>query len=99
MVARHLESTLNIPLCVIRSSVEYLYWHDPDADFRRQYLLNMLLTRGSEFHLQMYFHNGIHCNISQCEHIIEVVLLFVVGDCQDRVVPRTVGNIQANAVW
>ena len=43
--------------------------------------------------------SGIHGNISQCEDIIDLVLLFVVGECQDRVVSRTVGNIQSNAVW
>ena len=79
MVARHLESTLNIPRCVIRSTVEFLYWHDPDADFRRQYLLNVLLAVGSGFRFLTYFHSGIHSNISQCEDIIDRVELFVVG--------------------
>ena len=98
-VARHFERTLSIPQYIIRLIVEYLYWHDPDAEFRRQYLLNKLLTRGSEFRLLTYFHNGIHGNISQCEDIIDKVLLFVVGECQDRVVFRTVSNIMSNAVW
>ena len=98
MVARHFENTFNIPLCVIRSTVEYLYWHDPDADFRRQYLLNVLLT-GPGFRFLTYFHNGIHSNISQCEDIIDRVLLFVVGNSPNLVVSRLAGSIQSNAGW
>ena len=99
MVAHHLESTLNIPRCVIRSTVEFLYWHDPDADFRRQYLLNVLLAVGSGFRSLTYFHSGIHSNISQCEDIIDRVVLFVVGNSNDIVVSRLAGSIRSNAAW
>ena len=99
MVARHLENSLNIPLCVIRSTVEYLYWHDPDADFRRQYLLNVLLTEGYGFRFLTYFNNGIQRNVSQCEDIIDRVLLFVVGNSKDLVVSCLAGCILLNVAW
>ena len=70
-VARHVSMTLNVTQYIMRVIVEHVYWNDPAAEFRRQYLLNVLLTRGSEFRFLKYFYNGIHGNISQSEDVID----------------------------
>ena len=99
MVALHLVRTFRLPLLSIRTIIEYGHRNDPAAEFRRQYLLNMLAAAGSEFRLLSRSYNGIHGSVSHTEDIIDRVVLFVVGECQDCVVARVIGNIQSNAVW
>ena len=83
----------------MRLIVEHVHWNDPAAECRRQYFVNVQLTSGSDFRLLTYFYNGIHGNISQSEDVIDMVLLLVVGECQDLVVSCVVGNIQSNTMW
>ena len=99
MVALHLARTFRPPQHIIRTIIEYVNWNDPAAEFRLQYLLNMLLASGSGFRLLTHFYSGIHGNISQTEDIIDRIVLFVVGESEDRLVSRVIGNIQFNAVW
>ena len=99
MVALHSARTFSLPQHIMRTTIEYVHWDDPTAEFRRQYLLNMLVAGGSGFRLLTNFYNGMHGRISHTEDIIDRVVLFVVGECQDRVVSSVIGNIQFNAVW
>ena len=99
MVARHFARTFDLPQYIMRLTIEYVHWNDPAAEFRRQYLLNMLVADGSVFRLLSRSYNGIHGSVSHTEDIIDRVVLFVFGECQDRVVSRVIGNIQFNVVW
>ena len=93
MVARHFEKNLNIPTCTTRLTIEYMYMHNPVAEFRRQYFLNVALVEGSRVRVLSYYYNGIHGNISQCDHIIDRILIFVKGRS------RLGGSITTYAAW
>ena len=60
------------------SIVNYLQWYDDASEFKRIYLTELLLTRGSALRKFTYFHNSKHGTISAHEDIIDRIISFVV---------------------
>ena len=79
--------------------IEYAYWNNPATEVRRHYILCVLLAEGSCFRLLTHYYNGYYGNVSQTVDIIDHVVSFVVGDCQDCVISRMLSVVPPKHLW
>ena len=85
-VMYHLHKKAHFPHSLAHAVFEYVQWYDTKLEFKRQYLVEIILAGGSCFRPLYNFHNDcctIHCGKTNrfkdpIEHIVE----FVVGECQ-----------------
>ena len=78
MVFLHLQRSVHLPQTTAKSIVIFLQWYDDTSEFKRIYLTELLLQRGSVFRKLTYFHNRSHGNISAHEDVIDRIISFVV---------------------
>ena len=55
----------------------FLQWNDSDAEFKRQYLLSVLMAKESVFRQFTFFYNKKSGNISAREDVIDRIIFFV----------------------
>ena len=83
----------------MRMVIGYAYWKNSADEFRRHYILCVLLAEGSHFRLLTHDYNGYYGNVSQTVDIIDHVVSFLVGDCQDFVISRMFGIVHPKLLW
>ena len=69
-----------LPLRIIAC---FIKWKDGYAEFKRLYLMCVLLSGASVFTLFTQWHNPISGGISDMEDVIDRILLFVTGIDRD----------------
>ena len=66
---------LEMPLQLVDS---FVMWNDSYSEFKRCYLLTVLLARESVFRQLTYYYNTTRGNMSDLEDVIDRILSFVV---------------------
>ena len=74
---RHLRNASHLSETPLHLVYTFIHWNDSDAEFKRQYLLSVLMTKGSVFRQFTFFYNKKSCNISDREDVIDRIISFV----------------------
>ena len=74
---RHLRMTAHLPEILLHIVATFLQWNDSYAEFKRQYLLIVLMAKESVFRQFTFFYNKESGNISEREDVIERIVSFV----------------------
>ena len=78
----HPRAVSQAPELPLHTMVCFIKWKDSRADFKRLYLLRVLLAGGSVFCESTQWHNRIPREMSELEVVIDCILLFLIGiDC------------------
>ena len=77
IVFMHLRKASHLPEMPLQFVATFLQWNDSHTEFKRHYLLNVLLARESVFRQFTLFYNKKRCNISAREDVIDRILCFV----------------------
>ena len=74
----HFCKACHLPEMLLQLVASFFQWNDSYAEFKRCYLLNVLLARESVFCQLTYFSNKTCGNISDLEDVIDRILSFAV---------------------
>ena len=74
---RHLRNASHLSETPLHLVSTFIHWNDSDAEFKRQYLLSVLMTKGSVFRQFTFFYNKKSGNISDREDVIDRIISFV----------------------
>ena len=74
---RHLRKASHLSERSLHIVATFLQWNDSDTEFKRQYLLNVLLAKELVFRQFTFFYNKESGNISESEDVIERIVSFV----------------------
>ena len=74
---RHLRNASHLSETPLHLVPTFIHWNDSDAEFKRQYLLSVLMTKGSVFRQFTFFYNKKSGNISDREDVIDRIISFV----------------------
>ena len=74
---RHLRKASHLSERPLHIVATFFHWNDSDAEFKRQYLLSVLMTKGSVFRQFTFFYNKKSGNISDREDVIDRIVSFV----------------------
>ena len=74
---RHLRKASYLSARALHIVATFIHWNDSDAEFKRQYLLSVLMTKGSVFRQFTFFYNKKSGNISDLEDVIDRIVSFV----------------------
>ena len=99
IVARHIEKVYKTQTYLMRIVVGYAYWSNGVAEVRRHYLLCVLLASGSSFCDFTHYYNGFYGNMTRTVDIIDHIVFYIVGECHDRVVNRSLGIIHKKTLY
>ena len=75
----HLRIVLQFPELPLLTMVCFIKWKDNYAEFKRLYLMRVLLVGCSVFRQFTQLHNRISGEISDLEDVIDRILLFIMG--------------------
>ena len=74
---RHLRKTAHLSERPLHIVATFLHWNDSYAEFKRQYLLIVLMAKESVFRQFTFFYNKESGNISDREDVIDRIVSFV----------------------
>ena len=77
-VLQHLFRSGRLPYSLVRMVISYVHWQNATSEFKRRYMLEMLLSSGSVFRRFTYFYIAFCGSISQHEDVVARVIAFVV---------------------
>ena len=99
IVARHMEKVYKTNTYIMRTVMGYAYWSNGVAEVRRHYLLCVLLASGSSFRDFTHYCNGFYGNMTRTVDIIDHIVSYIVGECDDRVVNSSLGIIHKKTLY
>ena len=75
----HLRTISQAPELPLHTMVCFIKWKDSRADFKRLYLVRVLLAGGEVFCQFTQWHNRMSLEMFELEDVIDRILLFLIG--------------------